>query len=573
MGATSDAVASAVAALPSIHDPSGDEVRNLLKTFAPQDLFPALFTQFATNRLGLLPYLIGEPQHLTSNEPQRLPNNSRSTPPTSPSAKTPLENIVLYLDSPGAGGIQRVVSLQAKLLIAAGYQVTVLCPFPIWDFPYELPQQATVIGLDIWELPRPEQIRVIITTIQDLIAKNQIDLVITHANYGHLAFFVNLSIASLPVRTMLAIHSAPMRGLLTGTDLPFTLHATARWMDAVLVLSNFDLEFWRNSGLTNVFYLPNPINFAASESYLRAGHHHHGDNQCDVLWLGRLDGLVKRESEVIRIFHRVFRQRPSATLHIVTNSKPTSRAYRNLVELVRVTGLTDAVKFRPSPANVFQEIAGAKVMLSTSRVEGFQYTLAEALQVKVPVVMYDLPYLEIPKHNPGIISVPWGDRQAAAAAVLSLLAAPSHRLALGTAGYYDLQRRFSNAGWLTRFNAIVAQASTAAIGTPEFSAELSNSQIFVQQFFLLYRNLLTKTSDTESENAALRADTAKLTTKLAAATSANQELLTAATSAKQEAAQAKRESVQANQALARYQNSRAYRLAKLYGSVVKRGRR
>ena len=47
--------------------------------------------------------------------------------------------------------------------------------------------------------------------------------------------------------------------------------------------------------------------------------------------------------------------------------------------------------------------------------------LTEALSHGVPVVMYDLPYLELVRQCQGIFSVPMGDTAAAAEAVSALL--------------------------------------------------------------------------------------------------------------------------------------------------------
>lgn len=58
--------------------------------------------------------------------------------------------------------------------------------------------------------------------------------------------------------------------------------------------------------------------------------------------------------------------------------------------------------------HLIAEISKADVFVNTSTIEGYLLTLVEAQALGLPVLMYDLPWLDVVRENDGLITVPQG---------------------------------------------------------------------------------------------------------------------------------------------------------------------
>ena len=85
-----------------------------------------------------------------------------------------------------------------------------------------------------------------------------------------------------------------------------------------------------------------------------------------------------------------------------------------------VAGLSDAVHFEGFQKDVRPYLAKCGVGLVTSRFEGYCHSIVEMKMASLPVVAYEMPYLDTLKPESGAIQVPQGDVDAAADAVCGL---------------------------------------------------------------------------------------------------------------------------------------------------------
>lgn len=83
-------------------------------------------------------------------------------------------------------------------------------------------------------------------------------------------------------------------------------------------------------------------------------------------------------------------------------------------------------------------LSTADVQLITSSFECFPMNLIEAKQYGIPVVLYELPYVELIKDQKGIIPVPQHSVKEAAEAIIELLRNDSKREALSLASEQSL---------------------------------------------------------------------------------------------------------------------------------------
>lgn len=184
--------------------------------------------------------------------------------------------------------------------------------------------------------------------------------------------------------------------------------------DGVVCLSKADQWYW---SLVNerTRLIENPIDPASC-----AASQAHSENK-ELLWVGRLSE-EKRPEDVVRIFELVLKTIPNARLTIVGDGDEEGR--EKIESLIAGKNLADRVNLAGFQADVAKYYERASVLISTSMFEGFPLTLIEAASAGLPIVMYDMPYLEFRRLFEGWLSVPQGDTEAAAHAVSSILSDP-----------------------------------------------------------------------------------------------------------------------------------------------------
>lgn len=184
-------------------------------------------------------------------------------------------------------------------------------------------------------------------------------------------------------------------------------------MDAIIALSRVDECFFNAIGC-RAFYIQNPVAHIDRLS----GSEKNGSN---LIWIGRI-APTKRLDEAIRVFRLVLEKCPLAKLHVIGDCQ-NCYAEKIVKGVQNDDRLREAVVFEGFHANVFDFLKTADAMLMTSAVEGDPCIVSESLSQGVPVVCYDLPYVESIRVGArrGVIAVPQMDRQAAADAVIKLL--------------------------------------------------------------------------------------------------------------------------------------------------------
>ncbi|WP_425956302.1 glycosyltransferase [Xylanimonas sp. McL0601] len=481
----SQCIERSVRHLSQVASPNGCELESLLTAWPATQILAALYQSFGTREAEFLPF-VGEPR-------RRLDR--------------PVDDakvVALYLDQKGIGGMQRVASLQAGLLARAGYRVVLLGKMKREEFPYPIPVGVAFIELTPRMTSRTEEFLDLYGGIDAAVKEYEIDTIIVHANYRPELLYLILGIELLPVWSILTIHNFSLRSVFDRSPRLGTLRAAAQHSNCLAVLSQTDEVFWRLAGVETVQYVPNPVEFTlptmadddrASEGNFLDGGPSVTSEPCDVLWFGRIQERTKRVSEVVRVFALVAQQRPGSTLHIVGPVPRTDRVeFRRIQELTRALGIEDSVSFLPSATDMDSLIRNSSVVLMTSIIEGFPMALFEPLVAARPVVMYDLPYLEVPKENPGIFTVPWGDRERAAGLVVELLDDKARRDDAARRGLMLLQERFSETAVLDHLQEAFS-ASRARLTTGYLSeGERRHGEILVDQLFRLHQDSLESAS-------------------------------------------------------------------------------
>jgi glycosyltransferase involved in cell wall biosynthesis len=200
--------------------------------------------------------------------------------------------------------------------------------------------------------------------------------------------------------------------------------------NALITLSRYDEYFFRLIGC-NARHFLNPVEDVPN-GFKRCEKKH------ELLWLARFEE-AKRPLDAIEIFRRVLERIPDAKLVMVGGLG--SLYGRQISKMVAADPkLSASVKLPGFSANVWEWYSRASVFLSTSSLEGFPLTFMEAGAAGVPIVGYDLPYIETVKGNDGFIPVKQGDVNAAADAICRLLEDDEAREKAGAANRATFER-------------------------------------------------------------------------------------------------------------------------------------
>ncbi len=129
-------------------------------------------------------------------------------------------------------------------------------------------------------------------------------------------------------------------------------------------------------------------------------------------------------------------------------------------------GLDERVHFVGYRHDVPALIAGADLLVHTSRWEGFGCVLVEAMALGTPFVATDAPYgpRSIVELVPGGVLVPVGDADAVAREVGRLLGDEAERGRLAAIGVDGVPRYFSAERIIDSYEALIAAAVAARRG-------------------------------------------------------------------------------------------------------------
>jgi len=344
--------------------------------------------------------------------PQALSTLKYSVPHLPPLGR-PVRTVLLATASIRTGGVSMVIAAQAKHLAAEGYRVIVV---------------AREGGIERGVLPpEAEFVQMTARTHSDrldewsrLCREYDADVVVDHQIlYSDLWPEYALMARAEGAATIGWLHSFVLRPLLEGTGRLSYLERCAATLTSLIALSPLDVAYLKLRGIGHAAYLPNPPSQLLLEDSPPARPAPTG--RLELIWWGRLEQRTKQVWTLIDISeqltalgvdHRLTVVGPGWDDITVEKFNAVARR-RGVARQVSAIGPRHGQELR-------RIIDRAHLFVSTSVIEGYQLTLAEAQSRALPVVMFDLPWLLLAEDNAGVLAVPQGDVGAFAAAVASL---------------------------------------------------------------------------------------------------------------------------------------------------------
>ena len=338
------------------------------------------------------------------------------------------------------GGVERVMSKLIPMWTQMGYRVILFTDeiASPKDYPYgdnvvriTLP---TVVNLEAEEYTRR------ITFLENMLRLYEVDLMVYHAWVGNCLESDILTVKSLHIPFIVHTHGffacAQTTTYAPGVVRSILLQKLYTLVDGVITLSETDYSWWSMIH-PRVYKTLNPLTFDLDKVQISEK----SSYRYDILWVGRV-ATEKQPFDAVEILQSVLASGVNATLHMVGDF--ASKEYGDkLKKKIEELGLTSNIVLHGYQTDVFPFFRESNVLLFTSKLEGAPMTLAESLSSGVPVVMYNLAYLDLPRNNPGVVIVPQNGIAAAADALVDILTHPEKRSAMSKAARRSVEEAYS----------------------------------------------------------------------------------------------------------------------------------
>ncbi|MCM1054534.1 MAG: glycosyltransferase [Bacteroides sp.] len=312
------------------------------------------------------------------------------------------------------GGIQRVISLLTEIWHGKGYGVVLFTDCEPSPDDYPLPSYVVRVKTSRpISACRTENYAERGKNLAHLLKQYNVDCMVYHSYFSDVLLYDACICKAVSVPFVLYVHNVFSRYLLYGDPKFSTIPKFSRLSDAVVCLDETSAQWWRCFN-PNTYKVLNPPTFRPNASEPLS------DRSRSILFLCRLEKKHKRPDHAADIAELVVKRFPDAKMYIVGSGDEDY--VKTLKKSVSKRGLDNNIFFVGFTKDVEKYYRECGVFLSCSSHEGAPMTLCEALSFGMPVVMYELPYLEIVKGNPGIISVPQNDKISAADAICRLFA-------------------------------------------------------------------------------------------------------------------------------------------------------
>lgn len=309
------------------------------------------------------------------------------------------------------GGIQKGASFQIPMFKAWGFRVVVLTNTPASDKDYVVPGIDARVCVGVYPFDHAKRA----DNIEKAVREHGIDLVIHHDAYTERepkADIEGAARAGVPV--VVFWHSVFSHFFLRKSR---QLEArgvfeACRKAAVMITLSKTDEAFFRMLGVPSL-----AIPYSDPDAMEGTVRHEFSKR---LLWMGRFVEL-KRPLSAIQIFERVLARCPDAELYVLGEAKPDMPEYDPRPYVAARPALARAVHFEGFQKDVRPYLEKCGLGLVTSRFEGYSHAIVEMKMAAMPVVAFDMPYLDTLRPGSGATCVPQEDVEAAAEAVMSLL--------------------------------------------------------------------------------------------------------------------------------------------------------
>ena len=313
-------------------------------------------------------------------------------------------HVMLATSTFRTGGVSAVIAAQARILHDAGYTVTIVARNGGSD------PRAVPAGVDFVELPGGD-IVARMKAWRTILRERSVDTVIDH-QVLYTRYWPEFAIMTRAAgaATVGWLHNFVARPIYDGDDRLAIIEQRATLLAHLVTLSPLDVAYLKLRGITHTSFAPNPPSALLTERADPRESRQRATGPLRLIWWGRLEEKTKRVTELIAVGAELRSLGVDFRMTLIGPDWDDMTA-KKFNALPRRRGLHDAIR-AVGPRHgrdLAREIDAADVFVSTSIIEGYQLTIAEAQSFGLPVFMYELPWLVLVKDNEGLVSAPQGD--------------------------------------------------------------------------------------------------------------------------------------------------------------------
>jgi glycosyltransferase involved in cell wall biosynthesis len=259
--------------------------------------------------------------------------------------------------------------------------------------------------------------------INDVVSTYQIDLVINHINRSSYVFWDALVLRALSVPSLMHMHSSFAFVLENNNDIAWFLRQPGYFwpFEGIITLSRVDAHYF-SAYHNKVFVLPNPISKQTSDNpavrplSVRAPKQ---NKLFELVWLSRL-APVNNYRDIVDVIFKAVSEYPSIHLTICANTPEDDADIQSFMQDVEHRHLRRVISFVGYQNDVEPYLQNADALLFLADIAGWPMTTMEAFAYALPVICYDLPWLELSRDGKGLAVARYRDSEDIANRILEL---------------------------------------------------------------------------------------------------------------------------------------------------------
>ncbi len=355
-----------------------------------------------------------------------------------------IKTIGIYYHRYALGGVQRVISCLIPIYLEMGYKVVLLTDEISEGDEYELPDEVTRIVLPSALAIKKDEYEIRAKELLRVISENKIDVICYQAASCPKLIYDILLLKLNGVPIVLTVHECAFQNMLTLNTEMVNRPSVYKLVDYMTVLSRVEELYWQGFGI-NAVYIPNPITNQIVDRQPEE------IEKNTIVWVGRLDTRTKRCLDVIDIMKYVIEDIPDAKLLVVGN-EVSAGIVDQMQNKIGKMGMERNIVLCGHTTDVESYYRKAEIYLLTSISESFSMTIAESKAFGLPLVLYEMPFLEFCRDKRGYLSAPQGDKRKMAENIVNILTDEGLKAALQKEaqeslrafGEYDLKGAWNN---------------------------------------------------------------------------------------------------------------------------------
>ena len=322
--------------------------------------------------------------------------------------RSKVDSIGLFVGRLRGGGAERVVSLLAGILSKRGKRIILFTQEPpnSMDFPIPGGIERIVLPTAARDWGRRVEI------LQRELTRHNVDVYIHNAEKTPLLLYDLLAVKSAGVYFLSYNHGCFAGHFTENSICVRSSIDVQRLADMSPVLSRDFEACYRALGVRAVT-VANPLSLQIADQPPEKPDHDL------ILWVARRNA-IKNYLAPVRILSEVVKRRPKAQV-LMVGEPQEKNCDRAILRLAKQLGIRTHIRLLPYAEDIRPLYRRASVVLVTSVCEASPMVLLEAMASGVPVVMFDLPYVESARECDSVFQVPFDSAFAASASICELL--------------------------------------------------------------------------------------------------------------------------------------------------------